>query len=103
GQLVHDAAQYQHGLAAVGPIAAGVTSVGAGGHAEGGATGGPVGNGSQQVRGQPALTFDQHVTPAATRAAVSGSEGVEGSGSQQRSNEKAFHDSYPSVGKKSRI
>src|SRR5690554_4889436 len=103
GQLVHDAAQYQHGLAVVGQLAAGVASVGAGGHAEGGVTGGTVGDGSHQVRGQAALTFEQHVTPAATRAAGSGSEGIEGSGSQQRSNEKAFHDSYPSVGKKSRI
>src|SRR5690554_1214597 len=103
GQLVHDAAQYQHGLAVVGQLAAGVTSVGAGGHAEGGVTGGTVGDGSHQVRGQAALTFEQHVTPAATRAARGGSEGIKGSGSQQRSNEKAFHDSYPSVGKKSRI
>src|SRR5690606_14176295 len=103
GQLVHDAAQYQHGLAVVGQLAAGVTAVGTGGHAEGGVTGGTVGDGSHQVGGQAALTCAQHVTPAGTRAAGGGSEGVEGRGSQQRSNEKAFPDSYPSVGEKPRI
>src|SRR5690606_6490269 len=69
GQLVHDAAQYQHGLAVVGHLAVGVTAVGTGRQAEGGVTGGTVGDGIHQVGGQAALTFEQHVTPAATRAA----------------------------------
>src|SRR5690606_14190416 len=95
GQLVHDAAQHQHGLAVVGQCTAGITAVGTGGHAEGGVTGSTVGDGGNQVGWQAALAFEQHVAPAATGATGRGCEGIEGSSGKQRANQDPFHDYHP--------
>ena len=92
GQLAHNAAQYQHRLAVVGQTTAGVTAVGAGGHAEGGVTGGAVGDGGDQVGRQAALTFKQHVAPTATGAARCNSKDIHGGSSEHSTNQDPFHD-----------
>src|SRR5690606_11582901 len=69
GDGVEHAIHGQHRAAVVAQCTTGVTTVGAGGHAEGGVARGTVGGGSQNVRCKTALTFEQHVAPAAAIAA----------------------------------
>lgn len=91
GQLVHDRAQYQHRLAAVGQGAFGGAAVGAGGHAEGGVARGAVGDGGNKVRTEAALAFEQHVAPAAARATRGFGKGGSGGEGEQGTDQNPFH------------
>lgn len=90
-QLVHHVADDQHRLAAVGQGAVGGAAVGARGHAEGGVARGAVGGGGDEVRSRAALAFEQHVAPAAVRAAGCFGEGGRGNSNKQGTEQEFFH------------
>ncbi len=91
GQLVHDRAQNQHRLAAIGQGAVGGAAVGTGGHAEGGVARGAVGGRGHEVRGHATLTFEQHVAPATARATRGFGKGGSGGEGEQGTDQNPFH------------
>src|SRR5690606_8244651 len=91
------AVQSQQALAAVGQFAAGVTTVGTGGHTEGSVTGGAVHNRRQNVHRQAALAFEQHVTPATARATRGFSVCTSNRTQQYGSNDGLLHRDSPDL------
>jgi hypothetical protein len=91
GKLVHHAVHGKPGFTAVGQRRVGGAAICTGGHAEGGVTRCAVGGGSQKVGWSSTLAFEQHVAPAAIRAAWRLGHGVEGCDGEESTKKNPFH------------
>src|SRR5690606_29871677 len=90
-ELIHYAFHADQRSAAVSQGAVNGAAVGTSSHAEGGIAGGAVGDGSREVRDHATLALEDHVTPAAIRAARCFGHGHGGSAEQQCANQYFFH------------